>query len=59
MKNKKELTIEKLRTFPGNEHHTEEEAKEIIISIRRLTSILYELYKSQNEKAIPCKENKE
>lgn len=40
---KEPLTIEKLRTFPGCEHYTDEEAKQIIQTFDTLTRAMFEL----------------
>lgn len=40
---KEPLTIEKLRTFPGCEHYTDEEAKQIIQTFDTLTKAMFEL----------------
>lgn len=36
------LTIEKLRSFPGCEHYSDEEAENIIQSFEQLTAIIFE-----------------
>ena len=36
------LTIEKLRSFPGCEHYSDEEATKILQSFEQLTTIIFE-----------------
>jgi hypothetical protein len=36
------LTIEKLRSFPGCEHYSDEEATKILQSFEQLTAIIFE-----------------
>lgn len=40
---KEPLTIEKLRTFPGCENYSDEEAAAILLTIAQLTHIMFEL----------------
>jgi hypothetical protein len=39
---KEPLTIEKLRTFPGCEHYSDEEAEQIVQTIHQFAHILFE-----------------
>lgn len=48
---KQPLTIEKLRSFPGCEHYSDEEAAEIIQSFEQLTAIAFEAITSGQS---PC-----
>ena len=44
MKKHKRLSIEELRSFPGLENFTEEEAEEVIKTLETLSILLYELF---------------
>ena len=48
---REEHTPDGLRTVPGCEHYTDQEAKEIITTIHRLSDLLYELTMLEN--AVP------
>ena len=50
MKNKKKLTIEKLRTFSGHEYYTDQEAIKLVSSINTLSRILFEICKNEELK---------
>lgn len=39
---KEPLTVEKLRTFPGCEHYSDEEAEQIVQTIHQFAHILFE-----------------
>ena len=39
---KEPLTIEKLRTFPGCEHYSDEEAEQVVQTIQQYALILFE-----------------
>jgi len=56
MRKKDPLTVEKLRTYPGCEHYTDEQAEEIVSSIEILAEICLEYVlneeKNQNSKVI-------
>ncbi len=53
--NKHSLTVEKLKSFPGCEHYTDQEATEIIQTIELLTSLLFE-YSSKQGKVVYLEE---
>lgn len=44
MKKHKRLSIEELRSFPGLENFSEEEAEEVIKTLETLSILLYELF---------------
>lgn len=44
MKKHKRLSIEELRSFPGLENFTEEEAEDVIKTLETLSILLYELF---------------
>ncbi|WP_142683021.1 hypothetical protein [Chitinophaga polysaccharea] len=43
IKGDEEMTPELLRKFPGCEHYTDEQAKEIVFTIKQLAELLYDL----------------
>lgn len=43
------LTIEKLRSFPGCEHYSDEESERIIQSFEQLTAIIFEATTSSGQ----------
>jgi len=47
-----ELTLDQFRTYPGCEHYNDEEANQIISSLRGLALIGYNSYASQTEQSI-------
>jgi hypothetical protein len=46
------LTIEKLKSYPGLQSLTDEQAKEIVLSLEKLATLLFEMAKNSksNEK---------
>lgn len=44
MSNYKRLSIDELRSFPGFENYTNEMAEETILSLEKLSILLYELH---------------
>jgi hypothetical protein len=44
-----ELTIQKLRTYPGFEDFSDEKAVEAIVAVKRLAKILFGVYKADQE----------
>lgn len=44
---KEPLTIEKLKSFSGCEHYTDEEAEQILRTFETLTSVMFELMTSE------------
>jgi hypothetical protein len=60
MKKHKRLSIEELRSFPGFENFTEEEAEQEIKSLETLSILFYELFmkeKYENVKHLKQEEN--
>jgi hypothetical protein len=47
-----QLTLDQFRTYPGCEHYSNEEASQIIGSLRRLALIGFNSYASQTEQSI-------
>jgi hypothetical protein len=61
---KEPLTAAKLRTFPGCEHYTEQEAEAIVQTIDQLTVILFECAQTkdtciENQQVVYLKTSKE
>ena len=54
-KNLKRLTVEELKTYPGLENLTDEQAKQVIDTLETHASILFDIYihkkNSQDEKS--------
>lgn len=44
-----QLTPGVLRSFPGCEHHSDEEAEDVITTLEQLANILYDIYLEQNQ----------
>ena len=62
MKKHKKLSIEELRSFPGFENFTEEEAEREIKNLETLAILFYELFmkeKCENVNHLKTKENHE
>ena len=52
---KKELTIEKLRSYTGFESFSDEQAQLAIQNIKRLAKILFSIYQNDNPSENPIK----
>lgn len=62
MKKHKRLSIEELKSYPGFEIFTEEEAEQAIKTLESLSILLYELFmkeKNENVKQLKQEENHE
>ena len=46
------LTIEKLRSFPGCNYYTDNEAEQVINSLQQIASICYDLFKDKKTQSI-------
>ena len=55
MKKHKRLSIEELRSFPGFENFTEEEAEREIQTLETLSILLYELFMKQKHQVTNLK----
>lgn len=54
---KEPLTVEKLRTFPGCEHYSDEEAEQVVHTIHQYALILFECVSKAKVVALPDTNN--
>ena len=54
---KEPLTVEKLRTFPGCEHYSDEEAEQVMQTIHQFAHILFECVSQAKVVALPDTNN--